>query len=253
VNYYSSYFFPSYRIILFSGRHYLSELIEWNKIGYELIGTAENGKEALEFISRNSVDVILSDIRMPVMDGLTLANYIRSEYNHIKIILMTAYREFEFARESVKLGITDYLLKSDEEDIIEKCFTDLKKELDAKKSVGIDSCQEDDALEKGAVHPVICKCLSLIEKNFGNISLSDLAWHTHVHEKHLSRLFKKELGKSFSSIQFEKRIAAAKIYLKRSDLRVFEIAQIVGYSSSAYFSDKFKKRVGFSPLEYRNR
>lgn len=234
-------------------RSYLSELINWNTIGYELIGTAGNGKEALEFISKNSVDVVLSDIRMPVMDGLTLANYIRSEYSHIKIILMTAYREFEFARESVKLGITDYLLKSDDEEVIEKCFVDLKIVMDADTADSADSYGKDTAVQNDSQHPVICKCLSLIEKNFGNISLADLSWHTHVHEKHLSRLFKKELGKSFSSIQFEKRISAAKIYLKRSDLKIFEIAQIVGYSSSAYFSDKFKKSVGVSPLEYRNR
>jgi len=233
-------------------RSYLSELIEWNEIGYDLVGTAENGQAAIEFISKNPVDVVLSDIRMPVMDGLTLANYIRSEYQHIKIILMTAYREFEFAREGVKLGVTDYLLKSDEEEVIEKCFVDLKKKLDSLQNSEKGSVTPQSELQGKGLHPVISKCLSLIEKNFGNISLADLAWHTHVHEKHLSRLFKKELGKSFSSIQLDKRVAASKVYLRKSDLKIFEIAQIVGYSSPAYFSEMFKKRVGHSPMEYRN-
>lgn len=85
--------------------------IEWLENGIDLIGSVENGKEALEQIERVGVDIVLADIRMPVMDGLELAGHLNNRSPGIKVIMLTGHDEFDYARESLRLGVFDYLLK----------------------------------------------------------------------------------------------------------------------------------------------
>ncbi|MEY8752340.1 response regulator transcription factor [Alkalicoccobacillus gibsonii] len=89
----------------------LKETIDWQSIGVEVIGTAFNGKKALEVLNRDKVDLILTDISMPEMDGLQLAEHVVSNYPDIKMIIISGYDEFEYARKAIRIGVEDYLLK----------------------------------------------------------------------------------------------------------------------------------------------
>ncbi|ANE45153.1 transcriptional regulator [Paenibacillus swuensis] len=85
--------------------------IDWNRYGYEVIDKAENGKDAIECIERNVPDVVVTDIRMPFMDGMQLSEWIRAHYPTTKIIILTGHDEFEYAQKAVKLQIDEYVLK----------------------------------------------------------------------------------------------------------------------------------------------
>ncbi|MEI7026346.1 response regulator [Paenibacillus sp. y28] len=85
--------------------------VDWAECGFEMAGTAENGREALELIERIQPDVVVTDIQMPFMDGLQLSEWIRERYPTIKIIVLTGFDEFEYAQKAVKLQIDEYLLK----------------------------------------------------------------------------------------------------------------------------------------------
>ncbi len=85
--------------------------IDWELLGFEVMGTAENGKEAVELLDRFTPDVVVTDICMPFMDGLALSEYIRKEQPLTKIIILTGMDEFEYAQQAVKLHINEYLLK----------------------------------------------------------------------------------------------------------------------------------------------
>lgn len=85
--------------------------IDWEKIGYEVVGKAENGKEALELVEKLVPDVVVTDIKMPFMDGLQLSEAIRTQFSTIKIIILTGFDEFEYAQKAVKLNINEYVLK----------------------------------------------------------------------------------------------------------------------------------------------
>jgi two-component system response regulator YesN len=85
--------------------------IQWESHGFEVIGEAENGKEALEMIEKSLPDVILTDIKMPFMDGLELAKVIRERYPTVKIIVITGFDEFEYAHKAIKLHVNEYVLK----------------------------------------------------------------------------------------------------------------------------------------------
>jgi two-component system response regulator YesN len=92
-------------------REAVSENVAWNKYGYQLVGSCENGKEALEFIENHPVDVVLTDICMPYMDGIKLSEVLSEEYPEIKIIILSGYDEFEYAKKAIKFGVSEYLLK----------------------------------------------------------------------------------------------------------------------------------------------
>ncbi len=84
---------------------------DWEANGFEVIGEAGSAKEALEFISHRKPDVIITDVNMPYMDGLELSQQVLSQYPQCRIVIVTGYREFEYARKAVKLGVEDFLLK----------------------------------------------------------------------------------------------------------------------------------------------
>ena len=85
--------------------------LEWETLGFEVIGSANNGVKALELVERLQPDVVITDIKMPYMDGLELARALNEDYQNIHIIIFTGFDEFEYAKEAIKIGISDYLLK----------------------------------------------------------------------------------------------------------------------------------------------
>ncbi len=104
-----------YRILLVDDealiREAVSENVDWGKYGYELVGALENGREALEFIKENPVDVVLTDICMPYLDGMELSERLSGEYPEIKVIILSGYDEFDYAKRAIKYGVKEYLLK----------------------------------------------------------------------------------------------------------------------------------------------
>lgn len=93
----------------------LDKMIEWEEIGFEVVCMAQNGKQALEQLEVENVDIIITDIEMPIMNGLEFISHVRESENTImnnkEIIVLTAYEDFEYARTAIKYGITEYILK----------------------------------------------------------------------------------------------------------------------------------------------
>ena len=85
--------------------------IDWEALGFCLAGTAENGQEALELAEQLHIDVVLTDIKMPYMDGLTLCRKLKENYRNMKVVIYSGFDDFEFAREAVHLEAEEYLLK----------------------------------------------------------------------------------------------------------------------------------------------
>ena len=92
-------------------RQSLKSGIIWENFGYRLCGEAANGKQALELIATLRPDVVFTDIKMPVMDGLELLRQLKAVQNPAKVIVLSCYDEFDYVREALRLGAVDYLLK----------------------------------------------------------------------------------------------------------------------------------------------
>ena len=116
----------------------LQAMIEWEKYGCEIAGTAGNGQEALAFLKENTVDLIIADIRMPVMDGLELLAKIRKEkISDAWFVILSGYSDFQYAREALRYECMDYILKpvkkEELEEILEKAGKLQEKRLEQEK------------------------------------------------------------------------------------------------------------------------
>ena len=104
--------------------------IDWEALGFCLAGTAENGQEALEMAEQLHIDVVMTDIKMPYMDGLTLCKNLKQSYRNMKVIIYSGFDDFEFAREAVHLEAEEYLLKPISAGDMEAAFSKVRKKLD---------------------------------------------------------------------------------------------------------------------------
>ncbi|ADL53744.1 response regulator transcription factor [Clostridium cellulovorans] len=92
-------------------RQGITHMIDWEKEGFQVIGQASNGKEALEIIKKHSPNIVISDVVMPQMDGVELTKFIQENYPEIQIIILSSYSDFEYVKSSFKYGAVDYILK----------------------------------------------------------------------------------------------------------------------------------------------
>ena len=104
-----------YRIMLVDDeeevRKAMIRKMDWEGLGFTVVGDAENGQDALEKLEQLEPDVVMTDIRMPYMDGLTLSARIRDKYPSLKILIFSGYDDFEYAKQAIKLNVTEYILK----------------------------------------------------------------------------------------------------------------------------------------------
>lgn len=105
-------------------------IIDWNALGLEVVHMAHNGQEALEMWEKEPVDIVVSDITMPVMDGLTLLRVLREKEEKVRFIILSGYDEFEYARTAIRLGVESYILKPINEEELERQLKETVEKLD---------------------------------------------------------------------------------------------------------------------------
>lgn len=118
-------------------REAIQEEMNWERMGFVCIGACEDGIEALEFIEREQVDVVLTDIEMPFMDGIELTQELSARYPDVKVIMITGYDNFEYACQAVKMHVADYIMKpvtaAEMKDIMRRIGEQLDKEHNHKR------------------------------------------------------------------------------------------------------------------------
>ena len=131
--------------------------IDWEGLGFSVIGYANNGVKALEMVEEFQPDVVMTDIKMPYMDGMELANRVKTEYPATKLLIFTGFDEFEYAKEAVHLEVEEYLLKPVNSVELTGVFSSLKTKLDQE----ISEKQNVEILQK-----YYMESLPLLQANF---------------------------------------------------------------------------------------
>jgi two-component system, response regulator YesN len=106
------------------------EAFNWGLCGFTVTGSVSNGKKVLQLMDKDPADVIITDIKMPIMDGLELAKILNSKYPKSKIVILTGFKDFDYARAAISSGVSEYLLKPVDLSELELLFHRLKEELD---------------------------------------------------------------------------------------------------------------------------
>lgn len=130
-------------------REAVSDNVNWKQYGYELAGSCENGKEALEFIEKNPVDVVLTDICMPYLDGMELSEKLSENYPSVKIIILSGYDDFDYAKKAIRYGVKEYLLKPITAEEMGEALLALKAEMDKEKKAERKVWELESAYRKG--------------------------------------------------------------------------------------------------------
>lgn len=226
-------------------RQGISSLVDFKKFNMQVIGEAENGLEAWEKIQAECPDIILTDINIPQMNGIKLAQLAREQYPQLHIIFLTGYDDFDYALSAVKLGADDYLLKPFSREDVEAMLIKVKEKLDKEKK----QQQVHELVEKAefsdleqAIHDRLADT---------ELSLKSLSFQLGFNSSYLSVLIKKELGLPFQDYLIQERMKRAKLLLLTTDLKVYEIAEQVGFEDMNYFSQRFKQIVGVTPRQFK--
>lgn len=222
----------------------LASFFPWEKEGFEVVGTCADGKEVIQFITENRVDVILIDIRMPHVTGIDVAQYIFENKMKIKVVLLSAHGEFTYAQASMRYGVQYYVLKPTKYEELSQVFSELHAQLDIDYEVYIRNNDEDiDIVER---------IKKYIDINYVDASLEGISELFHLNLYYVSHLFKRKTNMNFLEYLTKVRMEKASQLLVNSDLLVSEICSHVGYTDPRSFSKAFKKYFGVSPREYKN-
>ncbi len=230
-----------------SARRLLQESMDWEAFGMELVGEASSGIEAINIIDELRPDITFVDIAMPFMNGIEFTKLATQRYKDLVIVILTAYDDFDYARQCIRLPVIEYLLKPIVRQEVAEVLTKIKKKLDEKNI-----CEQDlgPDIEPSAIEQ-ITKYLS---ENFtdSQLNLTFVAQQFGFNPSYLSRKFKQETGKSFIEYLMECRMERA-IKLSGSSSKMFCTANDVGIPDPNYFGRCFKKYTGVSYSEYQAR
>lgn len=247
----------------------LKNLIPWESLGFTVVCCAQNGQEAIEQYYNHKIKLIITDIEMPIMNGLDYIKQLRDNSESTEIVILTAYEEFEYAKTAIQNHVIDYILKPIDEEQIIDTLKKVKDNLEKKKyyqeylnfnnqppensHTGIDEFEnsklKDDMKSKNIV--VRQAYQYVIDHVDDKISLTKISDTLGVSKNYFCSLFKQETGENFLNFVSRMKIQRAKTLLAKDNRRVYEVCDYLGYSDVTYFTKLFKKYVHMSPNEYK--
>ncbi len=234
----------------------LTYKVDWLKNNCVVIGSAVNGNDGLEKIKELKPDIVVTDVRMPFKDGITMLDEGLKFYD-FETIIISGYSEFDYAKNAISLGVSEYLLKPidfEKLDVaIQKLIGKIKtKQSQNKKQQYLHVYKEVLDIDAITIQSTLVKAmLDRIKISFQEkLSLADLSEEFKVSSVYLNSKFKEETSYTFNNFLNRYRIMKALEFIQQNDKLIYEIAELVGFKDYKYFSHVFKKYVGYSPSKF---
>ncbi|MDR0450891.1 MAG: response regulator [Treponema sp.] len=233
--------------------------IPWERLGFEVIGHYEKPRKAKEAILTGKPHLAFVDINMPVMNGFELIRQCREEGSDTAFVILSAYSDFEFAKQAIRAAVLDYCLKPVNPGTMVKMLEEIKCRLHEKEAAGR---EEGEAGKEGSGGPAYVpeneerfnRILSYIKSNYQKkLSLPGLAEQFAFNKNYICYLFKKFTGGTFSHYIINLRIEKSKRLLETTSFPLRVIAEETGFADTYYFSRVFKSVCGVPPHTYRLR
>lgn len=249
-------------------RHELESTVPWEDWGYVLVGAAEDGVRALELIHERHAEIVLTDIRMPGMDGMALMRALADAVPPAPqplFVILSGHADFAYAREALRLGAFDYLVKPIDDGELEATMNRAALEIQARShAASLELAARDDKAVSivreliqdravGSGDAYIEAALSDIAARYMlDLSADAVAERLKISGDHLTRLFKRATGLTFSEYLTRFRMRRAMELLRDPSVRIGEVADLCGYRDARYFSTLFRQTVGLTPSEFRH-
>lgn len=218
---------------------------------HQVVGSAGDGIEGIRVIQETKPDLILADVRMPLLGGLEMLQRLKELGNATRSVVLSGYAEFKFAKKAIHLGVQEYLLKPITVEDLRLTLEKVKATMPRTPTAESDGRGMDGGAEAGPYSAIVVRSIRFINEHYAeDISLEDIAGRLHVSSSYLSTLFAKEVGTNYSAYLRALRIRKAKDLLSNGSRKVYEIASDVGYHDAKYFCRVFKEVTGMSPGAY---
>ena len=226
----------------------LSKTIDWSAYNMEIVGTAASGIEAINTIDDLQPDVCFVDVQMPFMDGIEFAKLAKVRYPEIAIVVLSAYDEFQYARECIGIGVFDYRLKPIEKDDINETLRRLYAHLNEQRKVRGD---EPDMTEGVKGSHSLEKVKEYIRTRYFEVdmNLAKVAKAFGFNSSYLSRKFKAETGETLTAYIMQCRMEHAK-RAAIAGKQTYQVAKEIGMPDPNYFSRCFKRYTGVAYSTY---
>ena len=256
-------------------RSVLKNAVPWSRLGFELAGEAADGERGLRLVERTDPGLVLTDIRMPGLDGFELIAAIGGRAAAARVVIVTGHDTFSYAQRAVRNGVFAFITKPIEERELADIARDVKADIEGSRRRAERLAKAEDRAARlreavrweaqrtalpgnsvaGTVEdPRIGKALDLVAAEYASpIGTREVSERLFMSEAYFCDRFHRVMGKTFSTYLAEYRVDAAATLLRRRELRVKDIAPLVGYGNANYFCRVFKRYTGLTPGEYRNR
>lgn len=239
----------------------------WESLNCSVVGQAGNAQTAMKLIMELKPDIVITDIKMGQMSGLDLIRELKAQNITAEFIVISGYSEFEYAFSAIKLEVQNYILKPISDEELIRTLQKTIAQIEARKRATIikEKIQKEDPLEKiktilleadsrGKMNVYLRKALEHIQRFYmEDLTVKDVAASLFISESYLTKLFKQEINITFIEYLTQVRIRKSIELMRDISLPIYGIAERVGYKDYRYFSAIFKKMIGITPKEYRQK
>ncbi len=214
-------------------------------------GEASNGEEAIALIEEFCPHLVITDIRMPLCDGLEVVKYLYQNYPSTKAIILSGYDDFRYAQQAIQYSVVDYLLKPVSQDMLSQSLQKILIKMDTESDQLSTFHAQNASLSPKALSQLMQNYL--LENYQQEISFQELGGKFGFTPEYLSRIFKKYTGETPSKYLMKLRINEAKrLLLNEPDIEIQKVGELAGYKDGFYFSRVFKSFTGMQPSEFRS-
>ncbi len=227
----------------------VAALGDWERwdIGEPL--TARNGRDAMKLMYQEQPDIVFVDMNMPLMNGVTFMGKALAEFPGTLFIVISGYDDFSYAHAAIRHGAVDYLLKPVVEEELNKALEKAVVKLNTENHIY--TARVEDPL---STEGILSAVKESIDRHYTeNITLSQLSDQFSLSKEYLCKVFKKKYGQSINRYLQKQRMLRAAELLKDEQIKVQDIAELLGFSDNNYFSKAFRKFYDMSPSEYRQK
>ncbi|CAM3321830.1 response regulator [Paenibacillus lupini] len=243
--------------------------IPWTELGLEVVAAVNNGFDAYEVLKDGTVDILVTDVHMPSMSGLELARKVQETEGcgDLRVIFVSGYQDFHYVKQALSLRAYSYVLKPMDDSELVEALVKVTKELDAESRKLEEERKWREEAAKRTPHrliqtavpsetkkhtKLIQEMIVYMKEHLGcSLTLKEVADRFAFSPNYLGSMFKEEMGSGFSEFVIAMRMEKAGELLKDPKVKIYEVADQVGYRYMPYFSRQFKETFGMTPIEFR--
>ncbi len=240
----------------------------WEKMNCTVIGFAEDGLPGLKVIMDMKPDIVITDIKMIQMDGIEMIKELKARGCKSRFIVVSAYNEFDYAVQALKMQADDYLLKPISDSSLELSIMKSIEKLNNAKVLNNESFDDVNLenfyqkyekikhkVERNNANTYIVNACLYIEQNYANtnLTMNSVSEYLNISDSYLVKLFRSELDVTFIEYLTLIRLFFSLKQLSEISSTVYQVAESVGYSDYRYFTKVFKKEFKMNPSEYKNK